>query len=66
MSQKSNFCQKKLTLPVERKNQKSKTYKSCLYILSLICMFYFFDFLPMREVLIFFDIGFFSRNVENG
>ena len=53
------FCQKKITLSVESKNQKSKTYKSCLIVLSLICMFYFFDILTGEEVLFFFDINIF-------
>ena len=53
------FLSKKITLSVESKNQKSKTYKSCLIVLSLICMFYFFDILTGEEVLFFFDINIF-------
>ena len=54
MSRNSRLCQKKTTLLLEGQNQKSKTCKSCLNILPLICMSYFFKFWPVREVLFFF------------
>jgi hypothetical protein len=38
MSQKSRHCQKKITLLAKGQNEKSKTYKSCLNILPLICI----------------------------
>ena len=55
---------KKITLFFKSQNQKSKTYKSCLNILSSICMSSFFDFLPQKKVLVFFWHQFFKPKNE--